>query len=159
LAFYVVIRGPLGVGKTTVAQRLAREIGAGYISIDRILEERGLWDSGALAEFLRANDFAVEQARSLLADGTSVVLDGNFYWKSQINDLVARLDRRHFVFTLRAPLSVCVERDARRSPPHGREAAREVYAKSTRFEYGVGIDATRGVGTVVGDIVARLPRD
>ena len=54
LSYHVVIRGLLGVGRTAVATRLAREIGAGYISIERILDNLGLWEAGRLSEFLRA---------------------------------------------------------------------------------------------------------
>ncbi len=122
MSYYVVIRGPLGVGKSTVANRLAKEIGADRILIDRIL-------------------------------------DGNFYWKSQIEDLIGQLDYRHYVFTLKAPLSVCVDRDSRRATPHGSQAAREVYAKSTKFDYGIGLDATRPIETVVREIVSHLLQD
>lgn len=156
MSFYVVIRGPLGVGKSTISERLAREIGAEYISIDRILDAQGLWEAGHLSEFLRANEFAAERAESFLEQGRSVIFDGNFYWKSQIEDLLGRLDYPHYVFTLKAPLRECIRRDSRRATPHGRKAAEEVYAKSTRFDYGIGVDARAPVETVVLEIVARL---
>jgi len=157
MVFYVVIRGPLGVGKTTIAERLAKEVWGELISIDRILEEHDLWESGRLSEFLRANAFAVERARRSLEKGTPVVFDGNFYWKTQIGDLLDRLDYVHFVFTLQAPLRVCTERDRARDKPYGRLAAREVFAKSTRFEYGIGVDATRPIDSVLRAIRSHLP--
>ncbi len=160
-AFYVMIRGPLGIGKSTVAERLAREIGGEYISIDRILDERGLerWYRGYYSQtsFLRANAFAADRARKSLNRGTPAVFDGNFYHRSQIEDLVRRLDYPRFVFTLTAPLSMCIERDARRSPSFGSEAARAVYAKSTEFDYGVEVDATRPVRSIVRQIRSYLP--
>ncbi|HEY1197693.1 MAG TPA: ATP-binding protein [Thermoplasmata archaeon] len=163
MVFYVVIRGPLGVGKSTVAESLAKRIEAEHISIDRILDEHGLeeWDGGYISQksFLRANARAVERARGFLDKGTPVIFDGNFYWKSQIEDLLIQLDYRHYVFSLKAPLSVCIERDSRRVPPHGSEAAREVYAKSTEFDYGIGLDATRPVGSVVREIISHLSPD
>lgn len=154
--YVVLIRGPLGVGKTTVARRLARGLGAEYISIDRLLDDHGLWYSGRLAEFLRANRHAVRRARTLLGEGTPVVIDGNFYWRSQIGDLVGRLDFPHAVFTLRAPESLCILRDRHRHPSHGAAATRQVYAKSTRFEYGIGVDATKPVDRVVSAIRSAL---
>jgi predicted kinase len=160
MAFFVVIRGPLGVGKTSVAGRLAETIGAEHILIDQILDERGLeeWDEDciSLKSFLRANEFAAVMAQGCLAKGTPVIFDGNFYWETQIEDLIDRLDYRHYVFTLRAPLSVCIERDSHRDPSYGAEAAREVYAKSTGFQWGIGIDATRPIDSVVGEILSRL---
>jgi len=159
MSYYVVIRGLLGVGKSTISERLDKEIGAEYISIDRILDDHGLWASGEVSEFLGANAFAVERARPLLDKGTPVVFDGNFYWKSQIEDLLLRLDYHHYVFTLKAPLSVCVERDSRRDPPHGREAATEVYAKATEFDWGIGLDATRPIESVVREITSHISQD
>ncbi|MGA8709645.1 MAG: AAA family ATPase [Thermoplasmata archaeon] len=163
MVFYVVIRGPLGVGKSTVAESLAERIVAERISIDRILDEDGLeeWDGGYISQksFLRANARAIERARVFLDQDTPVIFDGNFYWKSQVEDLLIQLDYRHFVFTLKAPLSLCIERDSGRKPPHGREAAQEVYAKSTEFDYGITLDATRPVGVMVREIISNLPRD
>ncbi|HLM90999.1 MAG TPA: AAA family ATPase [Thermoplasmata archaeon] len=156
MSYCVVIRGPLGVGKTTVSKRLSARIAAEYISIDRILDEDGLWEAGHLSEFLRANEIAAARAEPMLAKRTPVVFDGNFYWKSQIEDLVGRFRYPHFVFTLKAPLRVCIERDARRPKPHGIEAAKEVYAKSTRFEYGIGLDATCPIPSILRKITSRL---
>lgn len=160
--FYVLLRGPLGVGKTTVAERLAREIRGEYISIDRILDERGLesWYRGYYSQrsFFRANAFAAKRAREPLDQGTTVVFDGNFYYKSQIEDLIRRLDYPHFVFTLKAPLRVCIDRDRRRSPSLGPESARAVYEKSTEFDYGVEVNATRPVRSIIHQITSNLPR-
>lgn len=158
MSYFVLVRGPLGVGKSTVSRRLAKEIGAAYISVDRILDEQDLWYSGRVSEFLKVNKFAAERAERWLRKNTPVVLDGNFYWKSQIVDLVGRLDYPHFIFTLEAPLSVCISRDAGRRMSHGSQAAREVYAKSTRFAWGIRIDATEPLERVVGQIQSTLLR-
>jgi predicted kinase len=155
--YYLIVRGPLGVGKSAVSRRVARKIGGVHISIDRILDDRHLWYSGRLSEFLAANSFAVREAAPHLASGRPVVFDGNFYWKRQIEDLVGHLESPHFVFTLDAPLSVCIERDGGRDPPHGAAAARQVYRKTTAFEYGEKIDASGPLETVVAEILSRLP--
>jgi predicted kinase len=156
MSFFVVVRGPLGIGKSTVSKSLATKINAEYISIDQLLDDHGLWVSGRLSEFLRANDFAVERAHNFLERGVPVIFDGNFYWKTQLEDLLHRLEYRHFVFTLEAPLEVCAARDGGRASPHGATAARQVYAKSTRFEYGIGVDATRRVDLVVRELARYL---
>ena len=153
---YVIIRGPLGVGKSTVSRRLAKVVRAEYISVDRILDEYDIWYSGRLSEFLRVNVVVARRAGRLLKKGTSVILDGNFYWKTQIEDLERRLDHRHFVFTLKAPLNVCIERDAGRDIPHGSQAAREVYTKSTKFDYGSGIDAMQPLKRIVREIASTI---
>jgi len=165
MVFYVVIRGPLGIGKSTVSERLAKVIGAEYVSVDRILDEPGVeeWDeeAGHYSErcFLRTSELAAERARAILDRGTSVIFDGNFYWRSQIADLVARLNFPHHVFTLKAPVDLCVQRDNQRDPPHGREATESVYAKSTEFDWGVGIDATQPVEAIVHEIATHLSHD
>ncbi|MCI4372108.1 MAG: ATP-binding protein [Thermoplasmata archaeon] len=159
MVFYIVIRGPLGVGKSTVSQGLSRKVGAKVISIDQILDDQALWVEGRLSEFLKANAFAVEAARPMLAGGTPVIFEGNFYWKSQIQDLVGRLAYRHRVFTLGAPVEVCVERDRQRNRPHGPEAARAVFVKSTKFDYGTVLDATGSVDSVVRAMVSLLASD
>ena len=165
MSYYVVIRGPLGIGKSTVSERLAEVIGARYVSIDRILDEPGVeeWDekAGHYSErcFFKTNELAVERTRSYLDAGTPVIFDGNFYWKSQVEDLVRRLSFPHHVFTLQAPLAVCIERDGQRKPPHGREATEQVYAKSTEFDWGVGIDATQPIEAIIRQIVSHLSRD
>jgi tRNA uridine 5-carbamoylmethylation protein Kti12 len=156
MSYYVIVRGPLGSGKTTVSKRVAKILTARYLSIDRILDEQGLWYSGRLSEFLRVNALAARRARVELTRGTPVVLDGNFYWKTQLVDLERRLNFPHRIFTLKVPLSVCVERDSRRNPPHGREAAEQVYARSTRLDVGLRIDARRSVDHVVAQVIDRL---
>ncbi|MCI4330389.1 MAG: ATP-binding protein [Thermoplasmata archaeon] len=156
--YFVIIRGPLGVGKSTVSERLARQLGGEIISIDRILDAHDLWEEGNVWEFLRANEIAAEMALRPLARGQPVIFDGNFYWEWQLEDLVGRLDHPHRVFTLEAPLRVCIERDRGREKPHGSQAARAVYAKSTVFESGIGIDAGGSPDSVVRKIMAHLPR-
>jgi len=162
MVFYVILRGPLGVGKTSVALRLSIEIPAKHVAIDRILEERNLeeWADGYISErsFLRVNEVAAEEARPWLEQGTAVVFDGNFYWRSVIEDLIRRLEFPHEVYTLHAPLDVCAERDRGRTVSYGWEAARDVYTKSTAFDFGVMVDANRPLGDVVAEIVRRLPR-
>jgi predicted kinase len=139
--FYLVVRGPLGAGKTTVARAVASAEGAEVVSIDAILESFE-WDGGSEALFLRANGPAVEQARSWLDRGIPVVFDGNFYWASVIDDLADRLPGLHEVVTLRAPIEQCIERDRRRPLSYGAAATREVFDKVARVDRGVSIDAS-----------------
>jgi predicted kinase len=168
MAFYLVIRGPLGVGKSTVSERLARELPAGCLSIDRILEEHDLeeWEEDriSLRSFLRANEFAEERARRFLDADRPVVIEGNFYWKEQLEDLTRRLAYPHGVFTLKAPMRLCVERDRLRPATRpgaepragdslGAEAVAQVYRMVARVHSGIGIDAT---GTVEATVAAIL---
>jgi predicted kinase len=155
MSYYIVIRGPLGVGKTTLSRALARSIGAVVVSIDKIADKD--WDGGSVRLYVRANGVAARRARRALADGLPVVFDGCFYWMTQIKDLERRLPFPHEVITLRAPLSVCIRRDSGRKVVFGAEAAEQVYRKVTRFEYGAPIDATRDIATTVREIRSHLP--
>jgi predicted kinase len=159
-AITIVVRGPLGVGKTAVSRALARGLGAKYVSIDRILEAHALevWERGLISagSFHRANAFAVREARAAFARDRPIVVDGNFYHRSALEDLRRRLDGPIRIFTLEAPLSVCIARDAGRSPSYGEESAGAVYAACHRFRAGRTVDATRPLRSIVRSLLAEL---
>jgi thymidylate kinase len=156
MVFCILIRGPLGVGKSTVAERLAKEIRAEVISIDRILDDHGLWKEGIVSEFLNANEIAARTAQVFLEKGIPVVFEGNLYWMAQIEDLERRLHRPVCAFTLDAPVEVCILRDSGRELSHGEQAAREVFAKAAKVSYGISIDATKSVDESVARIRSYL---
>jgi len=161
MSFYVIIRGPLGCGKSTIAERLAKILDAEYIAVDRILGENDLTkdkEDGYISQksFIRANEIVAQKAKKILDSGVSVIFDGNFYWKSQIDNLIKRLEFPHYVFTLKASLEVCMERDRQRRKTHGKDAARAVYKKSTEFDYGTVIDVDRPLDDCVEEIIACL---
>lgn len=163
MSFYVIIRGPLGCGKSTIAERISKKLKAEYIPIDTILDEHNLtkeWEDGYISQksFIKANEIVTPKAKLFLKRGTAVVFDGNFYWKSQIDDLIKRLDFPHYIFTLKAPLKVCIERDKNRNKIHGEDAVRAVYKKSTEFDYGTAIDINRPLEECITDILSYLPK-
>jgi adenylate kinase family enzyme len=157
--YYIIIRGPLGIGKSTIAERLSKELNAEHIEIDRVLDEfKKEWEEGYISQksFIKANGIAARRAKALLDRKRPVIFDGNFYHMSQIEDLIGRLDYPHHVFTLTAPLKVCIERDSKRSKTHGRDAAKVVYRKSTEFRYGTDVDATKPVAKIIKEMVSNL---
>ena len=160
--FLIVIRGPLGVGKTTVSRRLARRLHGKAIAIDRILDHHRLerWYGGYVsqASFLRVNRFAVREATPLLRRGTPVIIEGNFYWEPVIHDLLRRLPFPHQVITLYAPMEVCRARDAHRKVPLGSEGVERVYRKVTAFDYGLAVDATGSIEAVLARLTRAVPR-
>lgn len=163
MSFYVIIRGPLGCGKSTISERLSIILNAKYFAVDKVLEEHNLendWEEGYISQksFKKANEIIVPQAKQILNDGTPVIFDGNFYWKSQIEDLISRLDFPHQVFTLKAPLKVCIERDKDRNKTHGEDAVRAVYKKSTEFEHGIIIDINKPLKECIDKILSYLPK-
>lgn len=148
--FGLIIRGPLGAGKTTVAREVGTRRGAVVLAIDEFVESD--WDGGTEALFLRANAMALERARPVWQGGGSVIFDGNFYWRSAIEDLVRRTPVLATVVTLELPVEECIRRDAERAHPYGETAAREVYEKVGSVCLGHYLDAR---GTVE-EVVARV---
>lgn len=160
---YIIIRGPLGCGKSTIAKELSKLLKAKYFEVDRILDEHDLTkdkEAGYISQrsFIKANEIIAPEAKRILDEGKPVVFDGNFYWKSQVDDLIRRLDFPHEVFTLKAPLEVCIARDKGREKTHGADAARAVYNKSTEFDYGIVIDINRPLEECAKDILSCLPK-
>lgn len=158
-SFFIIIRGPMGVGKSTVAKKLAKKLNAEYILIDRILDEyrlTGDWESGYISQksFIKANEISVRGVKKILENGKPVVFDGNFYWKSQIEDLVKRLGKYNsYVFALKASLNVCIKRDSGRKKSYGKDAAEAVYKKSNSFSCGDIMDTEcKDVASVVNEI-------
>lgn len=162
-AYFVIIRGPLGCGKSTIAKRLAEVLHAEYIPIDRILDEHNLTkdkEAGYISQrsFKKANEIIAPKAKKNLQSGIPIIFDGNFYWKSQIEDLIKRLDSLHTVFTLKAPLKICIERDRQRGKTHGEDAAKAVYKKVTEFDYGTVIDISKSLDKAIKDLLSYLPK-
>ncbi len=160
--FFVIIRGPLGCGKTTIAKQLTKTIKAKYFSIDDILEQNKLNNQtakdGYISEeaFLAVNKILIPTAEQWLKKDQPIIIDGNFYRKIQINDLIDKLKYPHFVFTLTAPLEICIERDNKRKQPYGIDAVKAVYKKTTQFNYGIEIDATMSKNEIISEILTHI---
>jgi predicted kinase len=159
MSFFVIIRGYLGVGKTTVAKQVARKIKAKYFSIDEILAKNKL-DRVCrrcipLENFLKGNEIVLKQAKTLLAKGKPIVFDGNFYHKGNITHLVRNLRVPHKVFTLKAPLKVCIARDAQRKGSYGKWPVIAVYNLVNNTKYGKTINTNKkSSNQVVKEIVS-----
>ena len=156
----LIIRGPLGIGKTTVARLLCQRLNALYLSVDEILDENGL-DRGSngipARNFWRANELSLPAAREALEAGRGVVYDGNFYYISQIRHLLRRLPGSAYVFTLQAPLEVCIARDAGRAHVYGVDSTSWVFFLAGRVKEGIPVEtAGRTALEVVEEIEAVL---
>jgi cytidylate kinase len=127
----VIIRGPLGIGKSTVARMLAKKLDAEYISIDAILAEHNLdvieGEGISLKNFLKVNSFINPKG--------DAVIDGNFYHKKQITDLTSKFADVK-IFTLKASIETCMQRDSTRKKIYGPDAVVAVHNMVSRFDYG-----------------------
>src|SRR3989338_3187247 len=141
----IIIRGPLGIGKSTVAKAVAARIESLYISVDQILMKNKLERTSdgegiPLANFLKANEVILEEARQAHASGQPVVIDGNFYHQEQLEQLFHALGDEAVVITLRASVETCLVRDAAREKPYGEDPTRVVHMFVSRFDYGTILD-------------------
>jgi tRNA uridine 5-carbamoylmethylation protein Kti12 len=142
MSYNVIIRGSAGVGKTSIAKRLAGLISGYHISFDEIMRlhklDRVSPEDGCipLDNFIRGNEFALGSVSGLNAFSIPVIFDGCFYHKEQLDHLLKRLDGTIYVFSLVAPVEECVARDSGRSDPIGEESVRAVHSLTSAFEVG-----------------------
>ncbi len=162
MGYYIIIRGPAGVGKTTIAKAVAGRLKGHYISIDHILKQNGLdvvegkWITER--NFIKANELALKDAVRMLDRGTMVVLDGNFYHKGQLEHLKMNLPYRHMVFTLKADVHECIKRDKERPDGIGEEAIKAVFILVDCFDAGTAIQTKGKTADQIGkEIVSKLP--
>lgn len=141
--YYIIIRGPLGIGKTTIAKKLAKSLNARIFHIDKVLEELKLDKVDEklgcipLENFLKANKKILPKIKNILNKREIVILDGCFYHKEQIKHIESELASfKEIVFTLKAPLETCINRDSKRKKIYGPDAAKVVYKLVSKFDYG-----------------------
>ncbi len=140
----IIIRGPLGVGKSTIARALAKKLTGIYLSVDATLEELGL-DQGEngipLENFITANEHLFPLIKKTIAAMKPVVIDGNFYHAQQLKHLTKQFDS--LVFTLTASLKTCIARDSARKRAYGIDATTAVYNMVNAVKAGTAIDTEK----------------
>jgi len=137
----IVIRGPLGVGKSTVSKLLEEKLGANYLSLDKILEDNDLEaeDGIPLENFLKANELILELVNK---SEKSYIIDGCFYYQEQIDDLKQKFEDDIIIFSLTSSVEKCILRDSKRAKVFGEDSARYVHMITTKIKEGIEIDNT-----------------
>ncbi|MFH0853550.1 MAG: AAA family ATPase [bacterium] len=140
MSYYIILRGSAGVGKTTIAKKLADKLSGVYFSIDEILQELGLDDSTKYcvpeSQLLKAQDKIIPQAKNYLDNDRVVIFDAAYYFQSQIDNLEKRLPSKKFIFTLDAGLGECIKRDKQRTKPIGEESVKAVHYLVSKLTVG-----------------------
>lgn len=165
MSYFVIIRGPLGVGKSAVARELARILNGEYVSIDGILGKNGLdkvdekeWGIPS-KNFIKGNEIILPKIIEKLSEGKVVIIDGCFYHKEQIEHFIQHLPALHYEITLKAPLKVCIERDHNRSNGYGEGAATAVHNMVSKFDYGIIINTeNQTLDETVKEVLSYLPK-
>jgi len=139
----IIIRGPLGVGKTTVSKLLSQNLNLEYLSLDKIIEDNKLVPANSdgipLESYLKANQIILDLGKK---SKKSFIIDGCFYYQEQIDDLVKKFDKDVEIFTINSHVDKCIERDSKREKVYGEDSARFVHMVTTRIQAGHEIDNT-----------------
>lgn len=161
----IIVRGPLGIGKTTIATELAQRLRGTYVSIDEVLEKHDL-DKNISPEsegipvdrFLQVNALIKPIIDVTINKGQPIILDGCFYYREPVDELEKWYPGQVSTFTLTAPLETCILRDAGRKNTYGEDAARAVYELVSRIHLGTDIDATKNIEDIVNTIIDMLKK-
>jgi shikimate kinase len=158
----IIIRGPMGCGKTTVSHLLSSKIKACCIAVDDLLIKYHLDDiDPKLGCIPAANYLRIYRSELVplqtLREKSNILLVGCFYHRQELAYLEQNLGPALVTITLDAPLDVCIERDRNRSRSYGKKAVETVYALVKRFEAGITIDASGTVEDTVSKVIAHLP--
>ncbi len=139
----IIIRGPLGIGKTTVSLLLSQNLHLEYLSLDKIVDDNKLVppnsDGIPLESYLKANEIILQLASK---SKNSFIIDGCFYYQEQIDDLTKKFDNNVAIFTLTSHVEKCIERDSTRSKVYGEDSARFVHMVTTKIQAGHEINNT-----------------
>ena len=116
-------------GKTTLARQIARCIGAEYLSLDAINEERGLCGGEGIppAEWERTSAIAIERASNSIGVNVDVVLDDTlcFKWLRDRYAGVAKQHNAEFILVyVETPISAIREAMAHNQTVLGRNPIR-----------------------------------
>jgi adenylate kinase family enzyme len=152
----IIIRGPLGVGKTTIAKSLAKKINAQYLSLDKIMKNNDLEgkDGIPVENYLQANNIilkTIKDSKSLF------IIDGCFYYQEQIDNLKKKFPDNIVFFSLISSVKKCIERDSQRDKSYGQESAEYVHMITTKIKEGYEIDNTNlSILETIDEIIKKL---
>lgn len=163
MSYFVIIRGPLASGKSTLSEWLAKKLMAQHVRIDQALDKLGINEvdevEGCIlaASFMKAIESVLPEAKESLEKGQIVIFDGCFYHQEALEHLLGLLKFPHYVFTLKAPVELCIERDRQREKSYGEDATRAVHKLVSRFDYGTNIDVSESINQAIDNILTNLP--
>jgi len=163
MSYFIIIRGPAGIGKSTIAEKLAEVLSGYHFSFDKVLEENGLdrEDNNFVPEdFIKANEIVLPKARECLQNNKIVIFDGCFHFKEQIQHLIKNLKFKYYIFSLKASIKECLERNKTRKKPMTKKAIEEVYELVSKIEVGIEIETSgKNMMEVINQILKHLVKE
>lgn len=163
MTYYLIIRGPAGVGKSAIAKELARILNAYHISFDDVMRQKKLdvikGEGIPAKNFIEANKIVLPDAIKKLKSGRIVVFDGCFYREEQLTHLLENLPFKYFIFSLKASIEECLSRNQTRKQPMTKEAIVAVHELVSRKDHGQVIDTNKkAVKEIVSEILNCVPK-
>jgi len=134
-----IIRGPLGVGKSTISKIIAKKLDLEYISLDKIIDDNDLVGEEGIPvkNFLIANKIIKEMSENT---DKNIIVDGCFYYQEQIDDILKKFEANTQIVSLISPVETCILRDSGREKVYGEDSARFVHMVTTKISAGEEID-------------------
>ena len=162
MSYFIIIRGPAGVGKSTIAKKIAELLNGDYFSFDELMRKNKLdiiRGYGIPEEnFVKANELVIPKARKKLENNKIVVFDGCFYRKKQLKHLEKNLPYNHYIFSLKLPLKDCFARNKTRKIPMTNKAIKEVFLLVSKLNIGIEIKTSnKSVTDIINEIRKHLP--
>jgi adenylate kinase family enzyme len=165
MSYYMFFHGTLGSGKSTCAKKLAKLLDAKRIDLDAVLKKNKLdhqaSNSACISayNFIKGLDLVIPLAKELLEEGKIVIFDGCLYHQEVLEYLQEKLSFPNYVFTFKASLEVCIERDKNREKTIGKGVAEEVYKLVKNNNFGILIDNDKkSIEEAIKEIVCYLPK-
>jgi len=163
-SYFLIVRGPAGVGKSTISKLVSEKINAKVYHYDRIMKGFGYnyipgekWVP--LHKFISADKKMIPKFVNLLEKESNLILEGNFYHVEQINNLVSKINFLSVVVTLKGSLETCIKRNKDRGEKMAREVIEEVYSIMPEFKEGIHIDTDdKDVEKIVDEIMNHLDK-
>ena len=153
----IIIRGSAGIGKTTIAKKLANALKADYFSIDYLMRKNNLdtivGDGIPSKNFIQANEILIP----LIKQKNTVIIDGCFYRKEQIDHLLNNLKTKIRIFTLHADLAECLKRNNMRIKPLTDTNVKQVHILVSNLKIGTNINTDeKDIQQIVSEILNHL---
>ncbi len=163
MSYFIIIRGPAGIGKSTIARKLAEVLNSYHFSFDEIMRKNKLdiivRDGIPTENFVKANKLIISKAIEKLKSNKIVIFDGCFYRKGQLQHLERNLPFKHYIFSLKALLKDCLVRNKTRKKPMTKKAIEDVYKLVSRLKVGIEIDTSgKNMMEVTNEILKHLPK-